>query len=45
MVFLDSMKIPLSQDSSLMPVDGSGCCSWPKRGVRDGQVGCPGKAA
>ena len=44
-VFLDSLESPLSQDSIYMLVEGSGYWSWPERGSRAGQVGCPGRAA
>ena len=44
-VLLDSMKMPLSQYSIHMPVEGSGCWMWLERGIRVSQVGCPGKAA
>ena len=37
------MESPLSQDSSHVPVDGSGCWSWPKRAGRSGQVGYVGR--
>ena len=38
-VLLDSMEIPLSHDSSHIPVVGSGYWSWLERGIRAGQVG------
>ena len=39
------MEIPLSLDSSCMPLDGRGYWSWPKRGSWAGWVGWPGRPA
>ena len=44
-VFLDYMESPLSQNSSHMPVEGSGYWNWPERGNWVGRVGWPGRAA
>ena len=42
-VLLHSMEIPLSQISIRLSLEGSGCRSRPKMGVRASKVGCPGE--
>ena len=44
-MFLDFIKIPLSQDSSNISVEGSGYGNWPEKGDGTGRVGWPGRAA